>query len=217
MLQQNHPRAKTRTAAEAWGRGLVGETRTADSTASPSTIYFDEQEYKELEQKGLTKNKYAVQNTRAYNVNVDAEIAAAAGVDDRDLPGLVDEHVARSIQEIQEPKIKPRYEPPPEDKAFWTNEPGVQLPVEPQQVRCNVCISNSKNYKTFERLQEHKLHRHNYCIICDIDFQDIDTLNEHRMESADHHYCIPCSLDFVNVEALKEHIKQRKSQAFNVQ
>ena len=216
MLQQNHPRAKSRTPAEAWGRGLVGETRKADSTASPSTIYFDEQEYKELEMQGLTKNKYAPEKTRGYNVNVDAEIAAAAGVDDRDLPGLVDEHVARSIQEAPEPKIKPRFEPPPEVKAFWTNEPGVQLPAEPQQVRCNVCINNHKNYQTFEKLQHHKLHRHNYCIFCDIDFQDKETLDEHKMESPDHHCCIPCGLDFVNVEALRKHIKQSKSQACDV-
>ncbi|MCJ1326989.1 hypothetical protein MMC10_003655 [Thelotrema lepadinum] len=177
-----NPRLKAQIPAQVWGRGLVGETRAPTSAGSPSTIYFDE------------------------HVDIDAEIAAAAATADQDLPVLVNEHVARSIEE--EPKKKPRYSPPPEEKAFWTNEPGGQLPVEPEQVRCNVCIGNHKNYGTFKKLQEHKLHRHNYCIFCDVDFQDKETLDEHKLESPDHHCCIPCGLDFVVAESLKEHCKQ---------
>lgn len=210
-LRQQDSRPASRTPAEAWGRGLVGETRSLRSSGTPSTIFFEEPKDHD------NKEDLGPKDAQHKQIFIDTEVAAA--IKEQQLQA--DRQVAEAImnQETMDADIartmaaenpnEPKFEPSDEAKQFWTSEPGVAITNEPQQIICNICTTKPpKPFSTFVALQEHKVRRHQYCIMCDMDFYDDEALTAHKISSPAHQMCAVCYIEFGSEDSLKDHMKQ---------
>ena len=236
---QRDPRVASRSPAKAWGRGLVGEGRGPDSPGLSSPGLVEQSKgLRKDESIGDAEKRRAEQIQRDHEfamaleasereanshqqgqylgdhgtrqILTDREIAIAEDARERELyrPQALDPEVARAV--AAENTNKPRFSPTEENKRFWSNEPGEIIRGDPEQLTCNLCTNNKKNYRTFEVLQSHKIQKHIYCAVCDSDFIDEDTLYEHKTNTPDHWFCRFCALDFQNREAFLQHKKQGK-------
>ena len=238
-LIQQDPRATSRSPAHVWAKGLIGENRAPDSDKSPSTLYhFDgESEAGSYKSKPpAAQRPHAPQSAHRNSFLGDHAITAQMQAQS-DQGLFVDEanqiQIAKALsmspseaQRAQHGGLsssgvdKPSQEPSSEAMGFWSKEPGGTHNTEPEQVTCNICasngITNTTNYKTFDGLQDHKVRRHNYCVICDCDFQRRSDLAEHKQQTEGHYFCSPCNLDFVVKESLEDHKKQGTSQPVHI-
>ena len=235
-LQKQDPRAKSRTPAQVWGRGLVGENR-GNSPNTPSSTHFgdlaglqqnrmtDSAEKRRKEQLSLDHD-FAVAleiqdwqradgqlsavddySSRAHQVFTDHEIAMAEDAKEREVQRAGAIDSNVSRAIAARDPNAPVFVPDPEILKY-IGEPGYAKKEEPEQLLCNICTSSKKSYHTFELLQAHKLQRHHYCAQCDIDFTDAETLHEHKDKTEQHWFCIICNFDFAAHESLVEHRKQ---------
>ncbi|KAI4177509.1 MAG: hypothetical protein LQ343_000491 [Gyalolechia ehrenbergii] len=65
-------------------------------------------------------------------------------------------------------------------------------------------------------LLEHKFDEHDYCKICDEDFEDFDALHDHKIASDRHITCTVCSLDFKSEMGRDRHYAQMHGSAHNI-
>ncbi|KAL9024357.1 MAG: hypothetical protein Q9196_006575, partial [Gyalolechia fulgens] len=95
-----------------------------------------------------------------------------------------------------------------------------------EQVQANAVSQDAKfpcPYTGCERgfgklsdLLEHKLGEHDYCKICDEDFEDFDALHDHKIASDRHITCTVCSLDFKSEMGRDRHYSQMHGSAHNI-
>lgn len=66
----------------------------------------------------------------------------------------------------------------------------------------------TRGFQSSRDLKEHKIQEHDYCRVCDIDFEDDDAFNTHKVVSANHICCAQCFVDFRSEEGRDRHFKQ---------
>lgn len=57
-------------------------------------------------------------------------------------------------------------------------------------------------------LVKHKDSEHDYCVPCDLDFEDDEALHVHKMQSPNHIICPICGIDFKSEPGRDRHAKQ---------
>ena len=63
------------------------------------------------------------------------------------------------------------------------------------------------NFQTRRELIRHKDEEHDYCKVCDLDFEDDDAYIRHKLQSERHISCGQCYLDFRSEEGRDRHFK----------
>ena len=210
-LHSQDPRVKTLTPAQAWGKGLIGETLT--QSLLTTSEFLEEQE--EDSQHQRDRQRY-LEAQHAANLQAEEDRAAAVA---QTFMTLEDDEVAKATvaaaaaaAQKEEDSPKQPFKPSEETLKFWTDEPRITLEDTPQQLTCNLCFSQrQKFYHSFEALQLHKANRHkNYCVQCDIDFYGEDEYIAHKLSSEEHVICKICHIDFEVKDGLVEHTKLSK-------
>ena len=59
-----------------------------------------------------------------------------------------------------------------------------------------------------QSLAKHKDSEHDYCMTCDLDFEDDEALHVHKMQSTMHIICPICGIDFKSEPGRDRHTKQ---------
>lgn len=95
-----------------------------------------------------------------------------------------------------------------------------------EKVQANAVSQDSKfpcPYKDCDRgfaklgnLLEHKMNEHDYCKVCNEDFEDYDALHQHKIVSDRHITCTVCSLDFRSEMGRDSHYTQMHGSAHNI-
>ena len=65
-----------------------------------------------------------------------------------------------------------------------------------------------RGFWTVTDLRKHKLDDHDYCKVCDEDFEDFDAFHEHKIASERHITCTVCSVDFKSEMGRDRHYTQ---------
>ncbi|KAL8748439.1 MAG: hypothetical protein Q9184_007302 [Pyrenodesmia sp. 2 TL-2023] len=66
-----------------------------------------------------------------------------------------------------------------------------------------------RGFRSLKDLRQHKLDEHDYCKVCDEDFDDFDALHKHKIVSERHITCTVCSVDFKSEMGRDRHHIQR--------
>ena len=66
----------------------------------------------------------------------------------------------------------------------------------------------SRLFNELGDLKKHKVAEHDYCKICDLDFEDDEAFHVHKMRSEKHITCPLCSVDFQSESGRNRHFKQ---------
>ncbi|KAL8642511.1 MAG: hypothetical protein Q9228_000803 [Teloschistes exilis] len=71
-------------------------------------------------------------------------------------------------------------------------------------------------FQTRKDLRKHKFRDHDYCRVCDLDFEDDDAFHQHKIHSEKHICCTVCSLDFYSESGRDRHYFTAHNAAHNV-
>ncbi|KAL8903985.1 MAG: hypothetical protein Q9207_003564 [Kuettlingeria erythrocarpa] len=74
-----------------------------------------------------------------------------------------------------------------------------------------------RGFRSLKDLRQHKLDEHDYCKVCDEDFDDFDALHKHKIISERHITCTVCSVDFKSEMGRDRHHIQMHGSAHNIQ
>ena len=66
----------------------------------------------------------------------------------------------------------------------------------------------SRAFDEAKHLKTHKIAEHDYCKICQLDFEDDEALHVHKMYSEKHITCPMCSVDFQSESGRDRHFRQ---------
>ncbi|KAL8980163.1 MAG: hypothetical protein Q9177_005956, partial [Variospora cf. flavescens] len=73
-----------------------------------------------------------------------------------------------------------------------------------------------EGFRLLRDLRKHKLVEHDYCKICDEDFDDYDSFHKHKIMSERHITCAVCSMDFKSEAGRDRHYLQAHQTAHNI-
>lgn len=65
-----------------------------------------------------------------------------------------------------------------------------------------------EGFRLLRDLRKHKLVEHDYCMVCDEDFDDYDSFHKHKIMSERHITCAVCSMDFKSEAGRDRHYLQ---------
>lgn len=65
-----------------------------------------------------------------------------------------------------------------------------------------------RGFRSLKDLCQHKIDEHDYCKVCDEDFDDLDALHRHKIASERHITCTVCSVDFLSEMGRDRHYTQ---------
>lgn len=69
-----------------------------------------------------------------------------------------------------------------------------------------------RGFRSLKDLRQHKLDEHDFCKVCDEDFEDFDALHKHKIVSERHITCTVCSVDFQSETGRDRHYTQVSTQ-----
>ncbi|KAL9016579.1 MAG: hypothetical protein Q9185_006081 [Variospora sp. 1 TL-2023] len=73
-----------------------------------------------------------------------------------------------------------------------------------------------EGFRLLRDLRKHKLVEHDYCKVCDEDFDDYDSFHKHKIMSERHITCAVCSMDFKSEAGRDRHYLQAHQTAHNI-
>ncbi|KAL8696447.1 MAG: hypothetical protein Q9201_007654 [Fulgogasparrea decipioides] len=73
-----------------------------------------------------------------------------------------------------------------------------------------------RGFQSYKHLRSHKAQEHDYCKVCDEDFEDDEALHKHKIMSEKHITCAVCSMDFRSESGRDRHYTQMHGTAHNL-
>ncbi|KAL8999839.1 MAG: hypothetical protein Q9169_001380 [Polycauliona sp. 2 TL-2023] len=137
---------------------------------------------------------------------------------------------ASTAPKTREQKIAEALGPPPQPKGTIRDGKLTWTPPANQQARVEVPAGSASQTSKFPcpypdckrgflkegDLRKHKFQDHDYCKICDEDFEDDEAFHKHKIMSERHITCTVCSLDFRSESGRDRHYKMMHASAHNV-
>ena len=112
------------------------------------------------------------------------------------------------------PAPKVMTQPPMKQVANAVEEPTETpvVPAGPEEdarsiIDCTIKGCN-ENFPTLKLMKRHKKAQHDYCKLCDKDFEDYDAYFQHKIKSDSHIVCEICGADFRTPDGKNEHFRQ---------